>query len=103
MAKVQNIEKKTHCYLLENGAVIRAISAAHVDDYLKDKKPVYSCNASKMVDGVKTETVNYYVLIDDFVKRSASRQSLNSKLEAITSGIDLTNMTAAELLAQLKA
>jgi hypothetical protein len=61
MAKVQKIEKKTHAYILEDGTVVRAISEAHVAEYQKDKKTVYSCSATKTVDKVETE--NFYVSI----------------------------------------
>lgn len=101
MAKIVTITKKTHAYLLDDGAIVRAISEAHVEEYQKEKKTVYSCAATKTVDGKKVETVNYYVNINDFVKRSSSRQSLASKLASVTDGVDLTKMSAAELVALL--
>jgi hypothetical protein len=101
MAKIQPITKKTHAYILPEfgGVIVRAISETHVTEYQKDKKTVYQAAATKLVDGKKIDTVNYYVAIDDFVKRTTSRASLASKLAAATTGIDLNGMTAAQLLA----
>lgn len=101
MAKVQSITKKTHAYILEDGTVVRAINPAHVDEYQKEKKQVYSCPASKTVDGQKVETENFYVSVDEFVRRSTARTSLKEKLAVITSGKDLSTMSATELLALL--
>jgi hypothetical protein len=101
MAKVQKIEKKTHAYILEDGTVVRAISEAHVAEYQKDKKTVYSCPATKTVDGNKVETENFYVAIDDFVKKTATRSSLKEKLAAAIAGRDLSTMSAAEVVALL--
>jgi hypothetical protein len=101
MAKVQKIEKKTHAYILEDGTVVRAISEAHVAEYQKDKKTVYSCAATKTVDGNKVETENFYVAIDDFVKKTASRANLKDRLAAALAGRDLSTMSATEVLALL--
>lgn len=101
MAKVQSIEKKTHAYILEDGTVVRAINSSHVDEYTKEKKQVYSCPATKTVDGNKIEVENFYVRVEDYVKRSTSRESLQVKLANAIDGIDLSKMTAAELLAKL--
>lgn len=101
MAKVINIEKKTHAYILEDGTVVRAINPAHVELYQKDKVNVYSCPATKTVDGVKVDTQNYYVDVDKFVKRSTAGNSLKSKLSAVISSRDLSTMSATDLLALL--
>lgn len=99
--KIINIAKKTHAYVIEGGVVVRAISEGTVKEYQKEGKQVYSCKATKVVDGVKTDTINYYVAIEDYVKRSTARVSLASKLASATEGVDLSKMTAAELLALL--
>ncbi len=101
MSKVKQIEKKTHAYILEDGMVVRAISQAHVEEYQKEKKTVYSCPATKTVDGNKVETENYYVSVEDFVKRSSSRSSLKERLAAAIAGKDLSTMSAADVLALL--
>jgi hypothetical protein len=101
MAKVQEIVKKTHAYILEDGTVVRAISATHVDEYQKEKKTVYSCKATKTVDGNKVESTNFYVKTEDFVKRSTSSNSLQNKLKNAIVGLDLSTMTAAQLAAHL--
>lgn len=97
--KTISIENKTHAYLLEDGTVVRAISEAHVAEYQKEDKKVYSCKATKTVDGNKVETENFYVSIEDFVKRTSTRASLKEKLANATAGKDLSTMTAQELLA----
>jgi hypothetical protein len=99
MAKVQKIEKKTHAYILEDGTVVRAISEVHVAEYQKDKKTVYSCSATKTVDGNKVETENFYVKIEDFVKKNKVRLSLKDRLGAAIANKDISTMTASELLA----
>lgn len=99
--KTINVTKKTHAYILPDGTVVRAIGENTVKEYQKEGKQVYSAKATKTVDGAKVETTNYYVATSDFVKRSTARTTLASKLAAITDGVDLSKMTAAELLAQL--
>ena len=101
MAKVQTIEKKTHAYIIEDGVVVRAISEATVAEYQKEGKQVYTCKATKTVDGNKVDSQNFYVRVEDFVKRTTSRSSLTSKLNAAIADRDLTAMTAAELVALL--
>lgn len=101
MPKPINITKKTHAYILEDGTVVRAINPAHVKDYQGEKKTVYSCPATKTVDGAKVDIDNYYVSVDDFIKRSTARTSLKERLAALVAGKDLSTITAAELLAQL--
>lgn len=97
------IDKKAHCYQLPDGTIVRAISETHVEEYQKEGKTVYTGAASKTVDGTRIETQNYYVAIDDFVKRTSARASLQSKLASITADRDMTAMSAAELLALLQA
>lgn len=99
--KTTNITKKTHAYILEDGTIVRAVSENTLEEYAKEKKTVYSAPATKVVEGVKTDTTNYYVSINDFVKRSTARTSLASKLASVTAGVDLSKMTAAQLLALL--
>lgn len=101
MAKIITVTKKTHAYILEDGTTVRAISEAHIKEYQKDGVQVYSAPATKLVDGVKVETNNYYVPVEKFVKRTTSRATLASKLSAITSGQDISKMTAEQLLALL--
>jgi hypothetical protein len=101
--QLQTIDKKTHCYQLPDGTIVRAISESHVEEYQKEGKTVYTGAASKRVDGTRVETQNYYVAITDFVKRTSARASLQSKLASITASHDTKTMSAAELLALLQA
>lgn len=103
MPKVQSINNKTHAYILPeyDGVVVRAISPTHVKEYQDEKKTVYSCVATKTVDGSKIDTENFYVSVADFVKRQSTRVSVASKLSAIVSTQDLSTMTALELAALL--
>ena len=95
------VTKKTHAYILEDGTVVRAINPAHVDTYTKEKKNVYSAPATKTVDGAKVETENFYVSVEDFVKRTTARASLKDKLAIALDGKDLSTMSAADVIALL--
>lgn len=100
---IVKLESKTHAYIISDGTVVRAISETHVDAYQKDGVTVYSTPATKTVDGVKTDVLNYYVPVANFVKRTSSRASAKDKLANAIAGIDITGKTAEQVLAELQA